>query len=273
MESSRGDSSPTIHALPPFSRLPSPPISDFDFKIHEDFLLRAMDDENSSDSGRTAAVRQPETDESTFFDLQPPAPNVKHVKIEDVMARLMSAEHLNFILDDQALFSRFSAFLNQYYSHMVPTLIRYLEMRKAVKAIEFANAVARGIRWPSHTDTAKFSRIQAGSVDVRFEDYAARELLLLCSEALPAFVTHTVVDVVADCIVKDISGQVIPVVRDLVGSLAEVFCLTDPSLHDNPIIYASEGQLSFSLRMRFPNPWLFSCFLRVCSTTHLSWRL
>jgi hypothetical protein len=116
-------------------------------------------------------------------------------------------------------------------------------MRKAIKAIDFANAVARRIRWPSHTDTAKFSRMQAGSVDVRFEDYAARELLLLCSEALPAFVTHTIVEIVADCVSNDISGQVIPVVRDLVGNLAEVYCITDPSLHENPIIYASEGQL------------------------------
>lgn len=127
---------------------------------------------------------------------------------------------------------------------MVPTLIRYLEMRKAIKAIEFANAVARKIRWPSHTDYCKFSRVQAGMVDVRFEDYAARELLLLCSEALPAFVTHALLDVVTECVAKDITGQAIPVVRDLVGNLAEVFCLTDPSIHDNPIIYASEGQSS-----------------------------
>lgn len=34
-----------------------------------------------------------------------------------------------------------------------------------------------------------------------------------------------------------------PAIRDMVGSLAEVFCLTDPGLPDNPIIYASEGKL------------------------------
>lgn len=45
-----------------------------------------------------------------------------------------------------------------------------------------------------------------------------------------------------DCVSKDITGQAIPVVRDLVGNLAEVFCLTDPSVHDNPIIFASEGK-------------------------------
>lgn len=45
-----------------------------------------------------------------------------------------------------------------------------------------------------------------------------------------------------DCVSKDITGQAIPVVQDLVGNLAEVFCLTDPSVHDNPIIFASEGK-------------------------------
>ncbi len=83
-------------------------------------------------------------------------------------------------------------------------------------------------------------------MDVRFEDYAARELLLLCTEALPAFVTHTLVGVVTDYVGKDITGKGIPVIQDLVGNLAEVFCLTDTSVHDNPIIFASEGRKSFN---------------------------
>jgi hypothetical protein len=118
-------------------------------------------------------------------------------------------------------------------------------MRKAVKAIEYANAVTRGVRWPSYTDYCKFSRLQAASLDIRFEDYAARELLLLCTEALPAFITHTVVGVISHCVEQDITGRSIPVIQDLVGNLAEVFCLTDPSIHDNPIIFASEGNGSF----------------------------
>lgn len=116
-------------------------------------------------------------------------------------------------------------------------------MRKAIKAIDYANAVARSIRWPSHTDYCKFSRVQAASTDVRFEDYAARELLLLSTEALPCFITHSLIGVVTDCVSKEITGQPIPVLHSLVGNLAEVFCLTDPSVHDNPIIYASEGSL------------------------------
>jgi hypothetical protein len=82
--------------------------------------------------------------------------------------------------------------------------------------------------------------------DLRFEDYAARELMLLCSEALPAFLTHSLVGIITEYISKDIIGQAIPIVQNLIGSLAEVFCLTDPSVHDNPIVFASEGKIPYS---------------------------
>ncbi|TVY83664.1 Phototropin-2 [Lachnellula suecica] len=227
------NSSPTIRS-PSFPFSQNPPLLVLDLK--KTALLQEMENGDSKEM-----PRDPESDESEFFDLQPPAPSSSNnVKTEDIMARLTSAEHLHWILADHVFFYRFSAFLNRYNAHLVPTLIRYLEMRKAIKAIEYANAVAKRIRWPSHTDYCKFSKVQAGMVDVRFEDYASRELLLLCTEALPAFITHTLVDVVSDCVSKDITGQTIPVVRDLIGNLAEVFCLTDPSIHDNPIIYASE---------------------------------
>ncbi|KAH7410826.1 hypothetical protein BKA64DRAFT_703940 [Cadophora sp. MPI-SDFR-AT-0126] len=189
---------------------------------------------------KTPAVEDTDTTEAEFFNLQPPAASGSDDRIEDVVKRLFSAEHLHFILGDHLLFYQFSTFLNRFRPSLVPTLIRYLEMRKAMKAIEYANSVARSIRWPSHTDYCKFSRLQAAATDVRFEDYAARELLLLCSEALPAFVTHTLIGVVSDCVARDITGQGIPIMRDLVGNLAEVYCLTDPSVHDNPIIFASE---------------------------------
>jgi len=78
-------------------------------------------------------------------------------------------------------------------------------------------------------------------MDMRFAEYAAKELSLLCSEALPAFITHTLVGVVTECVAKDITGQGIPALQDLVGNLAEVFCLTDPSQPDHPMIFASEG--------------------------------
>lgn len=36
-------------------------------------------------------------------------------------------------------------------------------------------------------------------------------------------------------------GQNTPIMREMIPSLAEVYCITDPSLPDNPIVYASQG--------------------------------
>ena len=201
------------------------------------------DDESLKGNGTIKIPGSPASDsgESRFFDLKPPPATGSNAKIEDLMSRLYAPEHLHLILADHALFLKFSSFLNRYKPHLVPTLIRYLEMKKAMKAIAYGNSLARKIRWPSHTDYSLFSRLGAGMTDTRFEDYAQRELDLLCSEALQAFTAHSLVDCVVDCVQKDITGQPVPAMQALVGQLAEVFCMTDPSLPDNPIIYASEG--------------------------------
>lgn len=235
-------SSPTIYQFPEAqSPLRAHPFTSI---LKETLLSPSMADQSfAADKMNTPpdSITHEEVSEETFFDLKPPAPTASTTKIEELMQRLFSADHLHLILADHTLFHRFSAFLNHFKPNLVPTLVRYLEMRKAMKAIDYANSVARAIRWPSHTDYCKFSRVQAAATDVRFEDYAGRELMLLCSDALPAFITHTVVNVVVDMVAKDITGQGVPALQGLVGNLAEVFCLTDPALHDNPIIYASEG--------------------------------
>lgn len=238
MEPSSVRSSPTIRYEPRLKLLPKLPPEAFD-------LGAAMDEAFNNENASRPAQDQ-DSDEGTFFDLKPPQSTASHVKLEDLVKRLFSAEHLHFILGDHNLFHRFSAFLNRYRPYLVPTLVRYLEMRKVMKAIEYANAVARKIRWPSQSDHYKFSGVGAASTDARFDDFASKEMLLLVSEALPAFVTFTLIDTVGDCVARDITGQGIPVFRELVGELGEIFCLTDPSIHDNPIIYASEGKASVS---------------------------
>ncbi|RDW88503.1 hypothetical protein BP6252_00535 [Coleophoma cylindrospora] len=233
MEPNSATSSPTIRDL----RL------SLDLKYQPtnlDDLTQTMEEAFGSKSS-LLVTQENDSDEGAFFDLNPPAPDANFINIEQLVARLFSAEHLHFILSDHSLFHRFSAFLNRYRPYLVPTLVRYLEMRKVHKALEYANAVARKIRWPSQSDHYKFSGIGVASTDIRFDDFAKKELLLLVSEAVPAFCTYTLIDTVVDCVARDITGQGIPVFRELVGELAEVFCLTDPSLHDNPIIYASEG--------------------------------
>lgn len=240
MEVWSNQDSPTLSSPPRISMSFPSPIDFSDPTIDE--ILDDEDEDSKSDNTSILDDSEPKPGEPAFFDLRPPQSNASHVKLEDVVKRLFSHEHLHFIIADQALFYRFCIFVNRYKPQLAPTLVRYLEMRKAMKAIEYANAVARKIRWPSHTDHYKFSRLAAASTDVRFDDYANRELQLLCTDVLPAFITHSLVNFVVDCVARDITGEAVPIMQDLVGSLAEIFCLTDPSLPDNPIIYASEGE-------------------------------
>ena len=171
------------------------------------------------------------------FDLKPPPPNTKIKNIDVLSEQLFSGDHLRIILKDPSFFLRFTAFLNRYKPHSAPVLVRYLEAQKALKAVEYANALAEIIKpgLGEHT-----SPCPAASVDPRFEARLKRSFDSLVNEALPTYITNCLTKVVTESMVREITGTGMPVMRELVGGLAEVFCLADPGLKDCPIVYASE---------------------------------
>ena len=181
------------------------------------------------------AKRQSEMDLN--FDLKPPPPNTKVKNIDTLSEQLFSGDHLRIILKDPSFFLRFTAFLNRYKPHCAPILVRYLEAQKALKAVEYANLLAETIR-PAQGEHS--SPCPAASIDPRFESRLRRSFESLVNEALPAFITNSLTKVVTESMVREITGTGMPYMRDLVGGLAEVFCLADPSIKDCPIVYASE---------------------------------
>ena len=80
------------------------------------------------------------------FDLRAPMPNVPSITLEKLSELLFSHEHLQTILQEPKLFAKFTAFLNSYRPHNAPVLVRYLETAKALKAIEYANAIAASMK-------------------------------------------------------------------------------------------------------------------------------
>lgn len=191
-------------------------------------------------------VNRHSTDIEFAYDLSPPPPTNTDKRAEVLAERLFSVEHLNVILKDNTQLQRFTTFLMRYRAHCVPTLVRYLDSQKALKAIQYANALADQITqqpsWPS--------KVTAASLDPRFEQLSQRSLDELVAEALPAYITFNIVDVVTELLNKEIIGRNTPVMRELVHGLAEVYCLSDPGQEGNPIVFASEGEqdhLSFSL--------------------------
>lgn len=187
--------------------------------------------------------------EGHHFDLNPPPPR-KPVRFLDSLAeRLFSAEHLRMILRDPTFFMRFTAFLNRYKPQYSTMLVRYLEAQKAIKAVEYANALAESFK-PIPGDEASKIPCAAATIDARFESRSQRSLDTLVNEALPAYITFCLVKVVTESMVREITGNAMPLMRELVGGLAEVFCLADPSQEDTPIVYASEGTCALDMLMQ-----------------------
>lgn len=177
------------------------------------------------------------SDDVQNFDLKPPPPNIKVKHIDHLSEKLFSGDHLRVVLKDPNFFLRFTAFLNRYQPRSAPILVRYLEAQKAMKAVEYANALAETMR-PSPGEHS--SPCPAASIDPRFEARSKRSFDTLVNEALPAYVTNSLTKVVTESMVREITGTGMPLMRELVGGLAEVFCLADPSIKDCPIVYASE---------------------------------
>lgn len=155
--------------------------------------------------------------------------------------RFFSADHLNIILRDYHLSARFHRFLTQYKPYILPAFDSYVDTQKAVAAIEYANSLANSL--PSLTGDIPRP---AAVMDESFQERSKMVVQELVDDALPAYITHRLVTVVTDSLVKEITGNNAPIMRELIPSLAEVYCITDPSIPDNPIVYASEGTFAMT---------------------------
>ncbi|KAF1994624.1 hypothetical protein P154DRAFT_548979 [Amniculicola lignicola CBS 123094] len=175
--------------------------------------------------------------QASAYDLKPPPPRVSHDNAELIADRLFSTDHLNLILKDPALSQRFTTFLNQFRPQSAPTLVRYLETQKALTAIRYANALVEQMSSRSGSSSTANG---AAQLDAKFEHLAQQISEELVTDALPAYITYRMVSVVTECLVKEVTGSNTPLMREMVQGLAEVYCMSDPSLPDNPICFASD---------------------------------
>lgn len=190
-------------------------------------------------------------DESTSYDLAPPMDDVQKLhSIEALADVLFSREHMRTIFADPSLLLKFTAFLGTHRPRSVPVLIYYLDATKALKAINYANALAEALEPIAGYDFTSFpAKTTMNSI---LEDKADQAFSVLVQEDLPAYVTHVYVQVVNQTIVRRIAGVVAPQLQQASDGLAEVFCLSDPARPDNPIVFASEGMLSDATDLKCP---------------------
>lgn len=158
--------------------------------------------------------------------------------LEKRSEQLFSASHLRTIFEDPKLLLKFTGFLNSHRPKSIPILIYYLDALKALRAINYANAIAEAlepIKGQGFTD-----EVAKPTHNAMLEEKANRAFDQLVQEDLPAYVTHVWIQVVSVSIQRRITGTLAPHLREASEGLAEVFCLTDPSRTDNPIVFASE---------------------------------
>ncbi|KAK5951018.1 hypothetical protein OHC33_008090 [Knufia fluminis] len=181
-------------------------------------------------------------DDPTSYDLVGPVQaesgQKKQWNLEKQSQALFSKEHLQIIFGDPGFLLKFTSFLGLHRPQSVPILVHYLDSLKALRALHYANAILEGL------DEVPGLDFTSGGVDptanVSLLKRATDAFDYLVREELPAFVTHEYIQVVSASITARISGMLAPHLREASEGLAEVFCLTDPSRPDNPIVFASE---------------------------------
>ncbi|KAK5070717.1 hypothetical protein LTS08_000363 [Lithohypha guttulata] len=158
--------------------------------------------------------------------------------LEKQSQALFSKEHLQVIFGDPSHLLKFTSFLGLHRPQSVPILVHYLDSLKALRALHYANAILEGLDEVPGLDFTK------GAVDTTVNAALMKRANdafdYLVREELPAYVTFEYIRVVSASITARITGMLAPHLREASEGLAEVFCLTDPSRPDNPIVFASE---------------------------------
>ncbi|KHJ31498.1 putative white collar protein [Erysiphe necator] len=180
--------------------------------------------------------------DANSFDLVVPDTNNSEISphhfLEDRSELLFSHEHLQIIFNDSCLLLKFTSFLSSYRVSSIPILVYYLDSIKALKAISYSNAIAEALEpIPGFEFTAE-PVIRTSNSDLETKSKKAFDILV--REDLPAYITHVYAQTVSQSIQRRITGTLPAHLVEASEGLAEVFCMTDPSRPDNPIIFSSE---------------------------------
>ncbi|PYH87588.1 hypothetical protein BO71DRAFT_404545 [Aspergillus ellipticus CBS 707.79] len=176
------------------------------------------------------------------YDLIAPFDDSTDAPLHDLerLADLMfSSDHMLSLLNNPRHLARFREFLLEERPRSLRLLTYYLNARKAMKAIEYANALVRGcLDQPlaALPVTEQVGETAHPALQRRVQD----ALQALTDEELPAFITSRCISITSRVVEERVRGTLPQKFQGTSDALAEVFCLTDPSRPDNPIIFASE---------------------------------
>ncbi|KAJ9615748.1 hypothetical protein H2200_001825 [Cladophialophora chaetospira] len=179
-----------------------------------------------------------EDDPASFNLISPPPAESESFSLESQTQALFSKAHLQVIFANPDYLFKFTSFLGAHRPQSVPILVHYLDSLKSLRAINYANAICDGL---DPVEGYEFTqRPVKPTINTALEQRAKAAFDILATEELSAFITHQYIQIVSNTITARITGSLAPGLREASDGLAEVFCLTDPSRKDNPIVFASE---------------------------------
>lgn len=179
-----------------------------------------------------------EDDPSSFELVAPPPRNSHGFSVEKRAEDLFSHSHLQEIFADPTSMLKFTQFLSNHRQDSIPLLIYYLDALKSLKAIKYANAIAEALSPITGLEFTEKTVEITGNTSL--ERRAQEAFNSLVNEELPAYISHVFIQVVNVSLHRRVTGTMPAHLREASEGLAEVFCLTDPSRADNPIVFASE---------------------------------
>ncbi|KAF2160262.1 hypothetical protein M409DRAFT_70603 [Zasmidium cellare ATCC 36951] len=159
--------------------------------------------------------------------------------LEERASQLYSSEHLSLILDDPKFRLKFSNFLRKHRPWRLPVLAFYWKAYKALKALHYTNSLIDALSASTPTSRTTFAiPTHAASPDLIAVSHQAFEELR--REDLHYYISHAYITIVSAVVHRRITGNLSAHLRETSHGLAEVFCITDPSRPNNPIILASQ---------------------------------
>lgn len=182
-------------------------------------------------------------DDETSWDLIKPSTeaeerNLELYSLEKRAEQLYSQAHLRIILQDPKLLSKFSNILRKCRPWRVNLLTYYLAASKAKKALDYANSLAEVLSSLPHDRGLHPSGV---ATNAQLEAAAQEAFDALLKDDLHYYITHTWIKAVSTIVQRRITGTLPVRFLETSNGLAEVFCITDPTRKDNPIILASEA--------------------------------
>lgn len=211
-------------------------------------LLQLVNENNNDPSFDPIKEEEEHGEQQLSYDLVAPYQNGEAPlhSLEKQAELMFSKTHMLAILSNPRHLFKFREFLNAERPGSMPVLMYYLSACKALKVIEYANAVAQLLMPLSEIESSDEHIPNARNP--KLEQQAQNALHALVIDELPAFITSNCISLVSNVIEEKIKGTLPPKFQGTADALAEVFCLTDPSRPDNPIIFASEGTQMHSIK-------------------------